>query len=122
MKDYNGKLEHNGKEYKLVFNLNVMEQIQDEYGSIDAWGRLTEGDETDGEPNVKAVKFGFTAMMNEAIDIENEENGIGTQPKPYVTKQFVGRMLTDIGLEVMAKKLQETVVNSTQNPDSPKNE
>lgn len=118
MKDYNGKLEHNGKEYKLVFNLNVMEQIQDEYGSVDAWGKLTEGDET-GEPNVKAVKFGFTCMMNEAIDMENEENGTNIKP---VTKQFVGRLLTDVGMEVMAKKLQETVINSTQNPDTPKNE
>lgn len=121
MKDYNGQFEYKGKTYKLVFNLNVMELIQDEYGSIDAWGKLTEGDEN-GEPNVKAVKFGFTAMINEAIDIENEENGIGVKPIPPVTKQFVGRMLSEIGIEAMATKMQETVINSTQNPDAPKNE
>lgn len=118
MKDYNGEFEYKGKEYKLVFNLNVMEQIQDEYGSIDAWGKLTEGDET-GEPNVKAVKFGFTAMINEAIDIENEENGTNIKP---LTKQTVGRMLSEIGIEQMATKMQETVINSTQNADAPKNE
>lgn len=117
MKDYNGEFEYKGKKYKLVFNLNVMEQIQDEYGSIDNWGKLTEGDET-GEPNVKAVKFGFTAMINEAIDMENEENGTDLKP---VTKQFVGRMLSEIGIEAMATKMQETVINSTQNPDAPKN-
>ena len=118
MKDYNGEFEYKGKTYKLVFNLNVMEQIQDEYGSIDKWGKLTEGDET-GEPNVKAVKFGFTAMINEAIDIENEETEANIKP---VTKQFVGRMLSEIGIEAMATKMQETVINSTQNPDAPKNE
>ena len=118
MKDYNGEFEYKGKTYKLVFNLNVMEQIQDEYGSIDAWGKLTEGDEN-GEPNVKAVKFGFTAMINEAIDMENEETGANIKP---VTKSFVGRMLSEIGIDQMATKMQETVINSTQNPDAPKNE
>lgn len=118
MKDYNAEFEYKGKIYKLVFNLNVMEQIQDEYGSVDAWGKLTEGGET-GEPNVKAVKYGFTAMINEGIDIENEENETDIKP---VTKQFVGRMLSEIGIEAMATKMQETVINSTQNPDAPKNE
>ena len=118
MKDYNGEFEYKGKTYKLIFNLNVMEQIQDEYGSIDAGGKQPEGDET-GDPNVKAVKFGFTAMINEAIDIENEENGTDIKP---VTKQAVGRMLSEIGIEQMATKMQETVINSTQNPDAPKNE
>ena len=118
MKDYNGSFEYKGKEYKLVFNLNVMEQIQDEYGSLDKWGTLTEGDES-GEPNVKAVKFGVTAMINEAIDMDNEENG--TDEKP-VTKQFVGRMLSELGIEAISNKIQETVINSTQNPDAPKNE
>lgn len=118
MKDYAGEFEYKGKTYKLVFNLNVMEVIQDEYGSIDNWGKLTEGDEN-GEPNVKAVKFGFTAMINEAIDIENEETGADIKP---VTKTFVGRMLSEIGIQAMASKMQETVINSTQNPDVPKNE
>ena len=113
MKDVNGKLEYKEKTYKLVFNLNVMEKLQDEYGSLDAWGKLTDG--TNGEPNIKAVKFGFTAMINEAIEIENEENGTGIQPIPYVTTSFVGRMLSDIGLAEMSKKMQETVVASTKN-------
>lgn len=112
MKDYNGKFEYKGKEYKLIFNLNVMEKIQDEYGSIDKWGKLTEGE--NGEPNIKAVKFGFTAMINEAIDIENEEKGTNIKP---VTKNFVGRMLSELGIEAMAGKLQETVVESTKSAE-----
>lgn len=33
----------NGKEYKVVFNLNVMQEIQNEYGSFTRWGELTDG-------------------------------------------------------------------------------
>lgn len=113
MKDYNGKFEYKGKEYKLVFNLNVMEKIQEEYGSLDKWGDLTDF-EGDKEPNVKAVKFGFTEMINEAIDIYNEENGTDIKP---VTKNFVGRMLTEIGIGVMAEKMQETVIESTKSSE-----
>lgn len=117
MKNINGEIEYKDKIYKIVFNLNVMEQIQDEYGSLDKWGELTEG--KDGvEPNIKAVKFGFTAMLNEAIDIENDENqGTGIKPTAPLTKAFVGRMLTDIGLREMAKKLHETVTESTKSTE-----
>ena len=109
MKDFNGELLYKEKKYKLVFNLNVMERVQDEYGSLDAWGALTEG--RNGEPNAKAVIFGFTEMINEGIDIENEENG--TDIKPLTLKQ-VGRMITEIGLNEATDKLTDTVINSTK--------
>lgn len=107
MKDINGKIQYKDKEYKLVFNLNVMERIQEEYGSIEKWGDMTSG----GEPNAKAVIFGFTEMLNEGIDIENEENG--TDIKPLTLKQ-VGRMITEIGFQNATEKLSETVVESTK--------
>lgn len=107
MKDINGKIQYKDKEYKLVFNLNVMERIQEEYGSIEEWGNLTSG----GEPNAKAVIFGFTEMLNEGIDIENEENE--SDIKPLTLKQ-VGRMITEIGFENATEKLSETVVESTK--------
>ena len=109
MKDFNGELLYKEKKYKLVFNLNVMERVQEEYGSLDAWGALTEG--RNGEPNAKAVIFGFTEMINEGIDIENEENG--TDIKPLTLKQ-VGRMITEIGLNEAKDKLTDTVINSTK--------
>lgn len=111
MKDFNGVLHHKDKEYKLVFNLNVMESIQNEYGSLDAWGNLTDGSEHNGEPDAKAVIFGFREMLNEGIDIDNEDNG--TDIKPLTLKQ-VGRMITSIGLEQATSKLNDTVINSTQ--------
>lgn len=117
MKEMFREIDYKDKKYKMVFNLNVMEAIQEEYGSLDKWGELTEG--KDGqEPNIKAIKFGLTAMLNEAIDIENDENQ-GTDIKPIapLTKTFVGRMLTDIGLREMANKLHETVTESTKSTE-----
>lgn len=109
MKDINGKLQVNNKAYPLVFNLNVMEQIQEEYGSLDKWGTLTDG--SNGEPDAKAVIYGFTQMINEGIDIQNEENGT---KDPFLTKKQVGRIITQYGLIEATKQLNKTVVASTQ--------
>lgn len=108
-------IEYKGKSYKLVFDLNVMEAIQDEYGSIDAWGKLTEPE--DGEPNVKALVFGVMEMINEGIDIDNDENG--TDEK-LLTHRKVARILTEVGLDTVADKMQKSVIDSTE--DDSKNE
>lgn len=112
MKDYNGEIEYKNKKYKLVFNLNVMEQIQEEYTTLDNWGELTDGKK--GEPNAKAIIFGITCMLNEGIDIENDENG--TDIKPFTLKQ-VGRIITEIGLLNATKKLNDTVIESTKSEE-----
>lgn len=112
MKDVNGKIQYKDREYRLVFNLNVMEEIQAEYGSIDKWGELTDG--KSGEPNAKAVIFGFAAMLNEGLDIENEENG--TEYKPFTLKQ-VGRIITEVGMQKTMDALTETVIDSTQSTE-----
>lgn len=112
MKDYNGEIEYKGKKYNLVFNLNVMEKIQDEFGTIDKWAELTSG--KGQEANAKAIKFGFTEMLNEALEIEAEENN--TEFKPFTQNQ-VGRMLTEIGLDKMSSALQSTVVESTKSDE-----
>lgn len=109
MKTIDGKIQYKDKEYSIVFNLNVMERIQEEYGTIEKWGDLTDGSK--GEPNAKAVIFGFTEMINEGIDIQNEEKG--TEDKFLSLKQ-VGRMITEIGLLNATKQLNDTVVKSTK--------
>lgn len=139
MKDFNGEIQYKGKVYKLVFNLNVMETIQAEYGSIDVWGDLTDGrayskekyekqgnaipweDLSDKdkakfkrEPDAKAVIFGFTEMLNEGIDISNEENG--TDDKPLTLKQ-VGRMITEIGLAKATQTMNDTVIKSASSEE-----
>lgn len=112
MKDFNGEIKYKDTIYKLPFNFNVMEAIQEEYGSLDEWGKLSDG--INGEPNAKAVIFGFTQMLNEGIDIENEEKG--TDIKPLTLKQ-VGRMITEIGLIEATKTMNEVVVESTKSEE-----
>lgn len=46
----------NGKEYKAVFNLNVMQSIQMEYGTFQKWGELTDGFVYDEDGN-RVVKL-----------------------------------------------------------------
>lgn len=101
-------IEYKGEKYPLVFNLNVMEKIQDEYKTIDAWGALTDGES--GEVNVKALIFGITEMVNEGLDIENEENGTN---RPFITHKKAGRMLSDIGVSELTKTANDLVVEST---------
>lgn len=112
MNDVNGKIQYKGKEYTLVFNLNVMEMVQEEYGTIQNWADLTDG--SSGEPNAKAVIYGFWAMLNEGIDIQNEEDG--TDEKPFTLKQ-VGRIITEVGLMSATKQLNDTVIESTKSAE-----
>lgn len=112
MKDVNGKIQYKGKDYKLVFNLNVMEEIQEEYGSVEKWGSLCEPTkDANVEPDVKAIKYGFRAMINEGIDISNEENG--TDDPPFTLKQ-IGRMISELGTDKTMAALNKTVVESAK--------
>lgn len=114
MKDFNGEIQYRGITYKLVFNLNVMEAIQDEYGSIDKWAELTDG--ASGEPNAKAVIFGFREMLNEGIDIQNDEDETDIKILPLTLKQ-VGRLITEVGLKEATAVLDQTVINSTKSEE-----
>jgi hypothetical protein len=110
-------IETEKKKIPLVFNLNVMEEIQEQYGSLDKWGEITQGD---GEPKIKDLKAGITAMINEGIDILNEENE--TYDAPLTEKQ-VGRIMSEVGIQEIVKKIQEITIASTKNgEDEEKNE
>jgi hypothetical protein len=115
MKDYKFDFEVDDKKYTLVFNLNVMETIQAKYGSVQKWGRLT--DSKKGEPNAKALIFGFAEMINEAIDIENDENNT---EKPFLTLKQVGRIITKAGIQESAKQLNKAITESVKD-EHPKN-
>lgn len=112
MKDIKGSFEVNGVTYPIVFNLNVMQEIQEEYGTLEKWGDLTDG--SDGEPDAKAVIFGFTSMINEGIDIENENANEDRKP---LTRKQVGRIITSYGLIEATKVMNDTVVESTKSTE-----
>ena len=113
-------INYKGEEYELVFNLNVMEDIQEAYGSVEAWGELVEAQ---AEPKAKDIKYGFTAMLNEGIDIYNEEHSHVLDPndvfraRPYFTEKQVGRIISEIGLLEAAKTLNKTVIDSTKSDE-----
>ena len=109
-------IEASGKKYPLAFNLNVMEEIQEHYGTLDAWGKVTQGN---GEPKVKDLKCGVLAMLNEGIDMENESNGTSN---PMLTDKQVGRIMTEVGIQDIVKAIQDITVASVKSEDSGKNE
>ena len=108
-------INYKGKEYHLVFNLNVMQSIQQEYGTMEKWGKLTDG--SSGEVDIKALIFGLTEMLNEGIEIDNDDNGTD---EPLLTSKKVGRIITEIGLVNATQALNETVIDATKD-DSGKN-
>ena len=103
------------KKYPLAFNLNVMEEIQEHYGSLDEWGKVTQGD---GEPKVKDLKCGVLAMLNEGIDMENESNGT---KMPMLTAKQVGRIMTEVGIQTVVAAIKDITIASVKTEDSGKN-
>lgn len=101
------------KEYPIVFNMNVMEEIQEAYGSMAKWGAIVENAEG-GEPKIKDLKIGLTMMINEGIEIENEITG---ENKPMVTSKQVGRIISEIGFEEITKKIKNLTIASTDTGD-----
>lgn len=94
MKEPTTEIEYKGEKYNLVFNFNVMEEIQAECGSIDKW--FEKLNPKKNEIDIKAFKFGFAAMINEGIDIYNSENPKTT--KPFFTLKQVGHIMTELGM------------------------
>lgn len=109
-------VETKNRKYPICFNLNVMEEIQEKYGSLEEWGKIVQ---QTGEPKIKDLKVGLLAMINEAIDIENEESEIKIS---FITEKQLGRIITEIGIEEIANKIKEITIKSTKTDDEPKNE
>lgn len=101
-------LETETERYPLVFTLNVMEAIQEKYGSIEAWSNLIQ---RDGEPDIKALKFFITEAINEGLEIEAEKNG---EKRKAITSKKAGRILTEIGLSGAASKIMATISDSVE--------
>ena len=99
---------YKGVKYRLVFNLNVMEEVQNEYGSVTAWLNMVSADE---EPNIKALKYGLTKAINEGIDIYNDENDA---ERPFFSEKQIGRIITEVGLTQATTALNNVVIESTK--------
>ena len=102
------------RDYPIVFNINVMEEIQEVYGSVSAWGRMVENAEG-GEPKVKDLKIGLMLMINEGIDIENEMTG---KNEPMLSAKQVGRLIGDVGFQVITDVMKKITIASTHTGDN----
>lgn len=75
----------NGKEYKAIFNLNVMQSIQIEYETFEKWGQLTDGfvyDEN-GERKLKLDSDGKPITRKEV-----DANGKEIEVDVYETREI----------------------------------
>lgn len=79
------------KKYPIKMDMNVLEAIQDSYGTIAKFERELLGlrykKNEDGEwklykkePSIKAIKTALPLMINEGLEIEAEERGTCFEP------------------------------------------
>ena len=95
-------------EYPVAFDINVLEELQDKYGSVDEVKNILEP--SDGkEVKLKDLKFVFLIMINEGIDIENEEKNTD---RKFITDKKVGRLLTEAGIKNMSNQLKDVIITS----------
>ena len=124
MKDISDTLEYKGKQYKIVFDFNVMQDLQEEYGTFNNWVEEACGKKS-GEPSVKALSFAIMSMVNNGIDEANEDRKPEEQEK-YITARTANRMLTEFaktkGLNNVIKQIDGLMSDSLQGGENSKNE
>lgn len=108
-------LETDSEKFPLAFTLNVMESIQDEYGTLSEWSELIRNQK---EPNIKALKFFITEAINEGIDIENEKSD---EKRASISSAKAGRIITEIGFQKVAKTINKMVSESVKTKENSKN-
>ena len=119
MKEMMETIKYRDTEYALVMDINVLQDLQEKYGSFEAWAEKVLLN--NGETDLGALTFGVMAMINEGIDIENEEKGMELR-KPINQRQ-AGRMLTAVGLEQATEKVLGLMTESNKSAEpAPKNE
>lgn len=109
MLDTLGHIRVGEAEYPIAFTLNVMEAIQEQYGSMKKWGEAVQP--KDEEPRIKDLIWTYKEFLNEGIDIENEESA---EAKPLLTEKQVGRLISNVGLVEAIKVMQNITTKSTK--------
>jgi hypothetical protein len=110
MKDVLLHFEAKGIEYPLAFNINVIETMQEKYGSLSEFAKVLSPES--GEPRMKDIKFIYMECINEGIDMENENK---SEKMPFITEKQVGRIIGDI--TDTAGTLKQLVVASNKSGD-----
>ena len=80
IKDGRYPIELNGKQYYLLFDLNVLDEVQDKFGGYD---KLNEVFKQDNPRMMKDLKWLLTMLINEGMEDEEKE----------LTEKQVGKMI-----------------------------
>ena len=120
MQDKIGYIETKNRKYPICFNLNVMEEIQEKYGTITTWGELVTNKDG-GEPKIKELKEGLLMMINEAIDLQNEDKEESDKQDPVTSRQ-VGRIISEVGFTKTTEIIMSLSKESTETGEEGKNE
>ncbi len=115
MKDKIGFIETKEKRYPICFNFNVMEEMQEKYGSITEWGNIVENG-ISSEPKIKELKDGLLMMINEAIDMQNDKVDDDKKEALLNDKQ-VGRIITEVGFQAIVNSIMSLSKESTETED-----
>ena len=107
-------LETKTEKFPYVYTLNIMEALQNEYGSLNAWGNLIEPQDG-SEPNIKALLFFVKESINEAIDIQNEDSE--TQ-RDFVSEKKVGRIISEVGMKKVNELVKDIIIQATKGNDN----
>lgn len=107
-------LETDSEKFPLAFTLNVMEALQDEYGTLSEWSELIRNKK---EPNIKALKFFITEAINEGIEIGNEKSG---EKRVSIASSKAGRIITEIGLKKVANTITKMITESMPHDEKSK--
>lgn len=111
-----GKLEYiiiGNKSYPLAFSFNVMEQVQDTYGTMDAWTKTLQA-EQGKEIKMKDLIWTFQQFVNEGIEIENEEKNINN---PLLSHKQIGRLITNADMKELVSVMKDMTIKSVKSDD-----
>ena len=109
-------IKYKDREYGFILNVNSMDEIQNKLGTFNKW---CEDISHHPEPILNSLKIGYTAMINEYIDMKNEENGTN---EPFLTERQVGRILSHLSLRVLGAMARQELIDSVHGKDESKNE
>lgn len=110
MKDKIIHIKYKDKDYPLAFTLNVMEELQEKYGSIDEWASKIDNKDNK-EPNIKDIKYSLWLMINEGIEMQNDDN---EEKMETVDLKKAGRIITAFGLNNTSEKIKNLIIDSTK--------
>lgn len=104
-------LDVKGEKIPALFDLNVVAELQEKYGSLSEWNAkcFPEG----SEPRLKPLIHAFELSINEGYD------AIGSDKR--VTNAEAGRIVTAMTIDKAAARIKQLVVDSTKSGDGEKN-